>query len=465
MKRSRTGTSKNKVINGDSREILEGFESDSIDAIVTDPPYEIGFMGKEWDKSGISFNSEIWEKCLRVLKPGGHLLAFGGTRTYHRIAVAIEDAGFEIRDSIAWIYGSGFPKSLNISKQIDSRGGENISWFGEWLRDWRVKNNITQKEISKLFPSKTGGLTGCVANWELGLNLPTAEQFSTIVRSFNLPFGTIEEAEREVTGKQRQGKLAVAPGQDNDRSSIMLDITASATEAAKKWEGWGTALKPALEPICLARKPLSEKTVAANVLEWGTGALNIDGSRIEAEKETGWGGGGSKLYDGGLSRNGGKSRPADGRWPANLIHDGSEEVEREFPSPHGAGQSRFGTRDIGGESKGIFPAHGKGGHRFGDEGSASRFFYTAKASKWERESHNKHPTVKPVALMEYLVKLVTLRGGMVLDPFAGSGSTLIAAKRLGYRYIGIERNSEHVETIKKRLKRAAHEPELFEGTV
>jgi len=382
----------NKIFHGDCLKILDTLKENSIEAIVTDPPYELGFMGKAWDKAGVSFKRNTWEKCLRVLKPGGHLLAFGGTRTYHRITVAIEDAGFEIRDSIAWIYGSGFPKSLDVSKAIDK--GEGI---------WR-------------------GKAGAVSSGNDSMENPNYER---------TPKGN--------------------PVTDN----------------AKKWEGWGTGLKPSMEPICLARKPLSESTVAANVLKWGTGALNIDGSRIAGEVPKTIQGKSDSKYGGGkgFAPNGyQESDPSPlGRWPANLIIDGSEEVERGFPETK-TGDIRKGLyKNISKNSVNCYGDYGSfdnAEHR-GDSGSASRFFYTAKASKWERENHNKHPTVKPIALMEYLIKLVTPKGGTVLDPFAGSGSTLIAAKKLGRKYIGIEMNPEDIETTKKRLSRAAYQREVF----
>ena len=280
---------KNNMIDlrlGDCIEILKTLPDNSVDSVVVDPPYHLtsivkrfgkegsapaqfgtdgafaraskGFMGKEWDGGDIAFRTDVWSECLRVLKPGGYLLSFSAPRTYHRMAVAIEDAGFEIRDQIMWLFGSGFPKSHNIGKAIDKRGGESIGWFGEWLVKWRKENNIPQSKIAELFPSKTGGLTGCVSNWELGNNLPTNEQFNLICETFDLPFKSLEEAEREYIGTKTSGigKAFTKDGWGSGHDEVEI------TKGNSEWEGWGTALKPAHEPICMARKPLSEKTIA-----------------------------------------------------------------------------------------------------------------------------------------------------------------------------------------------------------
>jgi DNA modification methylase/transcriptional regulator with XRE-family HTH domain len=405
-----------KLIHGDCLEQLRGLPDCSVDSIVTDPPYGLSFMGKKWDYDVPSV--EVWQECLRVLKHGGHLLAFAGTRTQHRMAVRIEDAGFEIRDMIAWVYGSGFPKSLDVSKATDKRGGKSFSWFGPWFRRWRECNGITQKQVASLFPSKTNGLTGCVANWELGLNLPTAEQFNLIRDAFGLPFKSMEEAEREVVGQKISGIANKAEGERHTigaSSSVVVDITAPSTDAAKQWNGWGTALKPALEPITVARKPLIG-TVAENVLQHGTGAINVDGCRVGGEM--------------GPDRAEGKPRRTDntkygkanetinpqsplGRWPANFIHDGSEEATNLL-------------------------------------GDSARFFYCAKASKKDR-GENHHPTVKPTDLMRYLCRLVTPPNGIVLDPFMGSGSTGKAAVLEGFGFVGIEREAEYIDIAKARI--------------
>lgn len=375
---------------GDCLEVLAALDENSIDAVVTDPPYELGFMGKSWDASGVAFCPDTWRLLWRVMKPGAHLVAFGAPKNYHRLACAIEDAGFEIRDSLMWVFGTGFPKSMDVSKAIDKAAG----------------------------------------------------------------------AERDIVG--------VAGRSGSSRSCMAGDFaggeymeTTPATDAAKEWDGWGTALKPAYEPIVLARKPLSEKTVAANVLRWGTGALNIDATRIEtSDKVT------PNIRDT-SSANEGWTRPwmADkekdaarqikayeamqekGRWPANLCHDGSQQVLDLFPQAKGAVSN--GRKGIDGACFGHYGAvEQKPG--YGDEGSAARFFYSAKASKADRAG-SKHPTVKPVSLMQWLVRMVTPPGGKVLDPFAGSGTTGQAAVNEGFEAVLIERELEYQSDIRNRL--------------
>jgi len=359
------------------------------DSCVTDPPYGLKFMGKKWDYDVPSVDQ--WKEVYRVMKPGAFLLSFGGTRTYHRMVVNIEDAGFEIRDMIQWIYGSGFPKSLNIGKAVD-----------------KLQGNERERI---LVPTKTGN----------SIRRGEGEQGSTY----------------------------------GDAHGGFTDIGKGTSE----WEGWGTALKPANEPICLARKPLSEKTVALNVLKWGTGGINVDGCRVgmsnddidmlEAKS--------SKSPTGKKAENvpfveGVASRPnLQGRFPANVIHDGSEEVVGLFPgtkspatylrSSAAHGNIDWNPKDAGTEQIG-----------FGDSGSAARFFYCAKASKSERGQDNKHPTVKPLKLMTYLCRLVTPPEGKILDPFLGSGTTALAGRAEGYRFVGIENDIEACLTAKKRLE-------------
>lgn len=382
-----------RIIHGNSLNELPYLEDCSVDAIITDPPYELGFMNKKWDSSGIAYNINIWAHCLRVLKPGGHLLAFGGTRTYHRMACAIEDAGFEVRDSINWIYGSGFPKSLDVSKAIDKAAGAEREIIGER----KLGGNAAQS---------------------------TQEKGGTYASNTN--------------------SVGVEP--------ISVPITTPSTDAAKQWEGWGTALKPAHEPIVLARKPF-EDTVANNVMQHGTGALNIDGCRVETTDSFGGGTKGTSGFAAGYEHDGWVAGSSLGRWPANVIHDGSDEVVELFPSSK-AGKPRpdRGTGGIWSESMGI-PC----GPQYGDDGSAARFFYCAKAGKSERNAGlpkdtNIHPTVKPLELMKYLCRLITPPNGIILDPFAGSGSTLVAATLEGFNSIGIEMTADYLPIIEARIK-------------
>jgi site-specific DNA-methyltransferase (adenine-specific) len=435
-----------RVLHGDCVELMRQMPDNSVDAIVTDPPYELGFMGKQWDGAGIAYSLEMWGEALRVLKPGGHLLAFGGTRTYHRMACAIEDAGFEIRDSIHWVYGSGFPKSLDVSKAIDKAAG----------------------------------------------------------------------AEREVVGTKAWSNSAnhFVPG-ENHKERVHLDETAPATEEAARWEGWGTALKPAHEPIVVARKPLAG-TVAGNVLVWGTGGLNIDGCRVGTEVRTNnfndfSNQHGNQFGNGAPIAKLGESQVV-GRWPANVVFDrtAGEALDQQSgvsaPKP-----GRTGTRGGNGfgmfddaksaSAEGTWPADGGGG--------ASRFFtqadfgpddwpfvYQAKPSRRERNagldglpeqqirrhsggeyahnsgstessknggaSNNHHPTVKPVALMRHLVRLVTPPGGTVLDPFAGSGTTLVAAILEGFNAVGCEMTDEYLPIIAGRVEWAHERAFLFD---
>jgi len=447
---------------GDCREVMAGMEADSVDAIVTDPPYGLsqgptqylgegkggGFMGKAWDH-GVP-GVEFWQEALRVAKPGAHLLAFGGTRTFHRLAVAIEDAGWEIRDTVMWVYGSGFPKSLDISKAIDKIGGiPSPPGFAEWLRSEREAVGMTAKElceIGKFYKNVNHG--GLVSNWEAGIGFPDSVQFNLLCDLLHLPFDRREEVEREILGWR-----TVAPGVAfTSEGPSELPITAPASPAARQWAGWGTALKPAWEPVIVARKPL-RGTVAENVLRYGTGGVNIDGGRIAAsgpspsvERRKGkplpettgiW----PKASD---NSKWGYPHPGEelGRFPANLIHDGSAEVVGLFSS-------------------------------------AARFFYTAKASKADRDAgcegvgalrdggrtslprRNHHPTVKPLSLMRYLVRLITPPGGLVLDPFMGSGSTGKAAYLEGFRFTGIDLEPEHVAIARARLEHIQCKQGLF----
>jgi site-specific DNA-methyltransferase (adenine-specific) len=451
-----------RVEHGDCLTVMRTMPDRSVDAVVTDPPYGLEFMGREWDapwKSGqvVAVTDEAtngifhtkgfthgvrfsrgtdemrafqawcteWAiECLRLLKPGGHLLAFGGSRTYHRLACAVEDAGFEIRDQIMWVYGSGFPKSLNVSKAIDKMAGEPV-------------------RVGKAF--KVAGEYGA-------RNLRDPE-----------PLGEARDSMRH--------------------EAISHD--------ARRWKGWGTALKPAHEPIVLARKPL-DGTVAESVLTHGTGALNIDGCRVgRADGDTSQAGhrtltfGSDDEPTSGGDGSGGWSQNDSGRFPANFIHDGSDEVLELFPETASTGNgSRKGYRRGGGSGVAVGLAGTKyAADGYADGGSAARFFYCAKASRAEREAglndfdpkresdriaddlpggdnprnrtntarRNHHPTVKPIALMRYLVRLVTPPNGVVLDPFTGSGTTGIAARLEGFEFVGIEQSVEYADIAHGRI--------------
>lgn len=415
------------LYHGDCREVLAALPADSIDAIVTDPPYELGFMGRAWDASGIAYSVDLWRECLRVLKPGGHLLAFGGTRTYHRLTCAVEDAGFEIRDEIAWLYGSGFPKSLNVSKAIDKAAG--------------------------------------------------AEQ-------------EVVGPRRRVDGKPPGHSALKLYGGNPDVDLADLVITAPATDDAKRWQGWGTALKPAHEPIVVARKPLAG-TVAANVLAHGTGALNIDGCRVESD--------GSHKRFGMITRRttvSGDERigPASGmygagsayvptnhdggRWPTNVIMthaatpDGADacadgcvpgcpvaELDTQSGNVRSAGIYDRGPVNSSGPAAINIDRDGYRTGMYADSGGASRFFpvfrYQAKAPTRERPKADgtAHPTVKPLELMRWLVRLVTPPSGLVLDPFVGSGTTAAAAIAEGARCFAIEQHDAYIPLIQQRLNR------------
>jgi DNA modification methylase len=389
------------LYHGDCRDIMEGqLPDNSVDSIVTDPPYELGFMGKGWDGSGIAYNCEVWENAYRILKPGGHLLAFGGTRTWHRLAVAIEDAGFEVRDSIAWMYGSGFPKSHDVSKGIDKQRDDRAEVLQVTSEIARLRDlaGLTNRDLDNAF-----GFAGMAGHWTSTKSqptVPTLEQWTVLRDMLNASRFLDQQvwrlngrkgkpgeawASREVVGKYESDMGGLGGERLGQKGG---DITAPATLAAEQWQGWGTALKPAHEPIVLARKPMIG-TVADNVQTHGTGALNIDGCRIGDSK----------------------------RWPANVALDESQADQLDEQT--------------------------------------SRFFYVAKAGKKERPNVNgvAHPTVKPMALMQYLVRLVTPPGGTVLEPFAGSGTTIEAALNEGFNVIGIEMTDEYLPLIMARIER------------
>ena len=464
-----------ELLLGDCLEVMRTLPDCSVDAVVTDPPYGLAFMGKRWDYDVPSV--EIWAECLRVLKPGGHLLAFAGTRTQHRMAVRIEDAGFEIRDMIAWVYGSGFPKSLDVSKAIDKCNGETSRplKFTEWMRT----TGLTARQVDKITGTNMGGHYLTAASQPA---VPTPALWALLrPHCGDVPEWVDQlvqriEAEREVVGQawrmdRKEGVVNYGGGTPEGAYAI----TAPATPEAQQWAGWGTALKPALEPITMARKPL-EGTVAANVLAHGTGGLNVDGCRVETSDDLNGGAYSAErkpsssewVKHGGTihSSVGQEFRQPSGRWPANLIHDGSEEVVGLFPQALSAGRYTDSLRKPEGEKQifgSVIGANRRSNSYAGDTGSAARFFYTAKASRDDRSDGNTHPTVKPTDLMRYLCRLVTPPGGIVLDPFMGSGSTGKAAMLEGFEFIGIEREVQYHAIAERRIRSAAatgHQPSL-----
>jgi DNA modification methylase len=461
-----------RILVGDCCEVMATMDEDSVDAIVTDPPYGLEFMGKEWDRLGaiveypadgegpwgrqnrvrsranaVSMQAwhETWARqAYRVLKPGGHLLAFGGTRTSHRLMVAIEDAGFEIRDCLMWLYGSGFPKSLDVSKAIDKAAGAERDVVSRTPTPFKIDKAVSHR-----------------GTWNASTD----------------------------------GSLR---GQHDENGYYYSEQTAPATDLARQWDGWGTALKPAYEPIVMARKPLIG-SVAANVERYGTGGINVDGCRIETDEviaahhQTG----GSAGHTSGVWNDNyqpgqaGQIVQTNGRWPANVLLD--EEAAALLDAQSGEWSSGKMQPTHTNAQRNVFGQNANGGYvtmeTYGDTGGASRFFYTAKASRSERNkgldgmpeviagamqanrqdgvrvderpgrvdmdkaavrAANHHPTVKPLDLMQWLVRLVTPPGGTVLDCFCGSGTTLIAADREGFDAIGIEQDAEYAEIARRR---------------
>jgi DNA modification methylase len=608
---------------GDCLDRLKHLDDNSVDSIVTDPPYGLSFMGKKWDYDVPSV--EIWQECLRILKPGGHLLAFAGTRTQHRMAVRIEDAGFEIRDMIAWVYGSGFPKSTDVSRRIDleeqkrwldvskaldslevaaimeawkdhsraastaglsfakSRTATGISTPKSGFAPEPVLLQASRKSSDALalvaeLSSKEARLTSeaeissapmpaaanesqnlvkraehlrkrssaiftrvgiaqcAVKEWpseSMAGNLKAAEALKTwlgskpsssleatnalcVALTDDLKLITLNQsktfqnfdttrqtecasaisatitesmaeclilftvdtlrkqaidkaagAEREVVGVSgKSGSVRNSMAGDFAGGEYMS--TAPATPEAQQWSGWGTALKPALEPITMARKPLGGRTVAANVLEHGTGAINVDGCRVSGEPwkaHAATGLGSVKFFTQGETPVIEKEPHAAGRWPANLIHDGSDEVVGLFPQTGvskggnssqinvGSGRYNWNNGETQKSPDGVDPG-------YGDSGSAARFFYCPKASKSERGIENNHPTIKPIRLMQYLCRLITPPKGMVLDPFMGSGSTGKAALLEGFGFIGIEMDENYFHIAEKRINEVKNTPSL-----
>jgi DNA modification methylase len=517
-----------KILVGNNLDILPTLPDNSVDSIVTDPPYGLsdnkfvaetitrwvngerdfvpdgkGFMGKSWD--AFVPPPALWDECFRVLKPGGHLLAFFGSRTQDIGGLAIRMAGFEIRDSIGWVYGSGFPKSLDVSKAIDKNDAVNLRLQRNFeFTDWIKSTGITARQIDDITNTKMGShytthpTQPTIATAELFDKLrpylpEVPEKIEKLVAQRTVESENYKK--RDVVGK---GSGATNPGFAGDRygesNATTWDLTYAHTDQAKQWQGWGTALKPALEPIVVARKPLIG-TVAENVLTYGTGGLNIDASRIGTEVLPQQKAGQAKI--GTFERTEMITPERTGRWPANLILDEytadlldeQSGTSTSKPVPPGIRTGNFLPSDERSlTAAGIFGAGAKSlGSNHNDSGGASRFFYVAKASKRDRNEglenleeeriweagrkpgnigsntpqnrsteprKNFHPTVKPTALMEYLIKLVTPPRGTVLDPFTGSGSTGKAAVLNGFDFIGIEMTEDYVPIIEGRLKHA-----------
>lgn len=417
-----------QVIHGDALAVLKTMESNSVDAVVTDPPYDLlsgkgGFMGMKWDATGIAFNPLLWQEVLRVAKPGAHVLSFGGTRTQHRMVCAIEDAGWIVRDMIQWLYSTGFPKSTDVSKAIDRMLGREREVIGQWT-----------------------------------------------------PTGT---ARPDGDGKGYRGKGTTAALEDYNPRDVTVPITAPASDEAKQWEGWGSALKPAAEPICLARKPIAEGTVARQIMATGTGALNIDGTRVagdipKAGKGTGWAAQDAANAEAGYrpkayyaEQDGVDYTPnAGGRWPANVVFtccgldphaDGCPVKELDRQSGISSSESCGAFRGMGGKN-GRYGPIGIGDPRipYGDVGGSSRFFYVTKPDQVERGmglggKKNIHATVKPLDLLRYLCRMITQPDGLVLDPFCGSGTTGMACMYEGFRFIGIDQDETYVDISKRRI--------------
>jgi DNA modification methylase len=588
---------------GDCRTVLATLDDASIDAIVCDPPYELNFMGRTWDNTGIAYDVTVWQQCLRVLKPGGHLIAFGGSRTYHRLAVAIEDAGFEIRDQIQWIYGSGFPKSLDVSKAMDKQRDDRAQTLEvtAWIRQARDNAGLSNANIDNAF-----GLNGMAGHWTSQMSqplVPTLDQITVLIDLFGMTLDDVPDnmrtliwtlngnkgkpgkawGEREVVGKGEAGLGKNRPAHEGGFKSE-YNITAPATDLAKQWQGWGTALKPAHEPAVLARKPLCG-TVADNVRTWGVGALNIDGTRVEAFDgyEKAWDtpvrtniSNGSATFGTGKSSISGThlvdisaNKPTAGRWPANVIFDEEAalllgEPSRFFYTAKASKSEREAGLDgmctvkydidksiIGGLSwndvstvavqllqkvtsdLAALKWHiGESGENITALYPSDSLFTTSMETnkitalktcnslmhlltndctadvncvKTDGTSHaenaeslkawmlsitngktelalgavnvvlttllqvneteplqrnNIHSTVKPLSLMRYLVRLVTPKGGKVLDPFMGSGSTGCAAVLEGFDFVGIDITPEYVAIAQKRIAHYAVESPL-----
>lgn len=491
------------IHNGDCIEVMSQMPPESVDAIVTDPPYGLsnttpaqvadtitkwaggdrdhvptgrGFMGKSWD--AFVPPPAVWDECLRVLKPGGHMLVFAGSRTQDLMGLSIRLAGFEMRDSLAWLYGSGFPKSMDVSKAIDKLDASDerrarALEFTAFIRE----SGLTARRIDDLTGTNMGGHFTTAASQPA---VATAELFDKLRPHLPEVPERIEELvaqrtvesqnfkSREVVGKSDNG-IAGGSGKHAGHEKVYgfggeFDITKASTPEAQQWDGWGTALKPAFEPIVLARKPLAEKTVARNVLTHGTGAINIDATRIGttdgyADNRVTQGLNTARTsYEWRSQRSTFEPSPS-GRWPANVLLDQhaaawvdeqSGDLHTQDPATRASRSKRAGVTQMGtGKSVEYDDRGGPSG--------ASRFFYTAKAPKRERPNVDgvQHPTVKPLAIMRWMLRLVTPPGGTVLDPFAGSGTTIEAALIEGFNPIGIEMEPDYLPLIQQRIDRQA----------
>lgn len=542
-----------QIWHGDCREVIKTLADSSVDSVVCDPPYELGFMGKGWDRSGIAYDVAVWSECLRVLKPGGHLLAFGGSRTYHRLACAIEDAGFEIRDQIQWIYSSGFPKSLNVSKNLreeesvcicDENGKALSEHSLRSLSDSDISSPLYAQDKSWEVLQPSMSQQGAPQPWATRAEPETSRRKQSGMEGRS--DGVQEEGQLYGSALRSSAGMGIADGSQGrihhgapashgsdvrvsshqngssqsqespsiDQLSDQFRIVSNECRS-QAWRGWphcgrcskpmvpegiGSALKPAHEPIVLARKPLTT-TLIQNVLQHGTGGLNINGCRIEGEKHgdperfQGYRKFSGQQYasdDYSLQMASGVVDTSKGRWPANIIHDGSDEVLSGFPQTDNSKASMRGTMGespfSGIDGSGRNPdTNSLRGHD-DNGGSAARFFYCAKSSQEDRNegledlpmqsagavtdrkdesaglnspragagrnsgSRNPHPTVKPTDLMRYLCRLVTPPNGTVLDPFCGSGSTGKAAVLEGLRFIGVELSAEYCELAQRRIK-------------
>ena len=488
-------TNKPILLNGDCLELMKQIPDNYLDSCVSDAPYGLskqpdiaevmqhwlndkayehkstGFMGKSWD----SFvpGPEYWREVYRVLKPGGHAAIFAGSRTQDLMSIALRFAGFEIRETVMWVYGSGMPKSLAVDKAIGKLSPiqHRLEEFAALLKQRRTELGLTLSQADKEITNGStmySFLEGRNLNGKASLYKPNKDHYANIKRLYGIDgYDDIVADTLSVVGSE-DGSFGYQ--KDGERWIKEREIKETTTDQAKQWQGWGTALKPAYEPIILVRKPL-EGTVAQNVLKWGVGGINIDECRVElanesdkaqfefnhavgtrlpeeyADKKLG-------LHDGGWMQQVGEKETPTGRWPANLCHDGSDEVVEMFPESKGQQgdlKEHSKERQSPNGTFGKFAPAADHAAR-GDSGSAARFFYSSKATKKDRGEGNTHPTVKPVRLMEWLVKMITPANGKCLDPFMGSGTTGVACINTSRRFIGMEMDEGYFQIAKNRLQ-------------